>query len=326
MKKIKAAAIQPSLLKLPANYSPYSADYINDGDAITAGYVVKQLEITQTLLEKAGAENCDIAVTCEDTAGVADFGIDITERNIFPQLVKNSMPLAERLYSETARKYSMYIIGCYLKEHGGKIYNTAAVFDRDGQIAGEYRKTHLPANETWQCEPGDRLDVFELDFGKIGICICYDMMFPETVRTLALKGAEIIFHPTFGYGWYDGIGEAVLRTRAVDSGVYIVTSKNWVYNGAGKSGIIDYWGHVTADAGFHENVIVTKEIDLDLKRTQPDWYINTGMSGENNLTLRMRGERRPELYSAICAEKPDLPPETDRPRILNKIRALEYRW
>jgi predicted amidohydrolase len=328
MRNVKVAAIQPGHIGLPPQYSPYSADYLNDPNAIINDYVAKQLETTEMLLEQAGLEGCDVVTTCEDATVLADFGLDITGRNIFPELVARSAPLADRIYSDISRKYSMYVIGCRLKAHEGKIYNTAAIFDRGGAIAGEYKKTHLPANETWQCDHGDSLDVFELDFGKIGICICYDIMFPETVRTLALKGAEIIFHPTFGYGWYDSIGEATLRTRANDSGVYIVTAKNYVYNGAGMSSVIDDWGHVVAGAGFSENVVVTHTIDLDSKKTHPDWYINTGISGAGQLTQRMFGERRPELYTAICEPKTPLPSHSheDKLRILGDLRAGKIHW
>jgi len=278
MRKVKVAAIQPALLNIPAEYWPVSPKYKNDTKEIIENYVKKQLEITFNLLEKAGEESCDIVTTCEDATVLADFSLDISEDSVFPKLVDHAQQLAEEAYSKISKKYSMYIIGCYLAKRDNKIYNIASVFDRNGQIAGEYRKTHLPANEKWQITPGDSIDIFELDFGKIGICICYDMMFPETVQILSLNGAEIIFHPTFGYGWYDVIGEAALKVRANDNGVYIVTSKNYVHNAAGKSSIIDYWGHVFADAGFDRDVIVTKEIDLDIKKEQPEWYYNSCMT------------------------------------------------
>lgn len=115
-------------------------------------------------------------------------------------------------------------------------------------------RVHAPS-DVWQISEGERIDIFELDFGKIGICICYDMVFPEVINIQALQGAEIIFHPTLGYGWYDENGEATLKTRANDNSVYIVSSKNYMLNRAGKSSVIDYWGHVVADAGFNKNCI-----------------------------------------------------------------------
>jgi len=328
MRQIKVAAIQPCMFKIPPHFLPYSDKFIDDTQQIIENYVKKQLIITIRLLEKAGAEGCDIVTTCEDAAAMADFSLDISEKNVFPKLVELSQPIVEKAYSTIAKKYSMYIIGCYLVKHDNLIYNAASVFDRNGKKTGEYKKTHLPANEKWKITPGDSIDVFELDFGKIGICICYDMMFPETVQVLASKGAEIIFHPTFGYSWYDDIGEAALRVRANDNGVYIVTSKNYKYNAAGKSSIIDYWGHVLADAGFSKDVIVTKEIDLDIKKEQPPWYFNSCMTGITNLTDRMRLERRPEIYSIICEQTENLkiPDKEQKQKIINALKNGECRW
>jgi predicted amidohydrolase len=334
MRKIKAAAIQPGYMFIPGDFSPFTGSRRSDVNAIIENYVKPQIETTARLLEKAGAEGCDIVCGCEDTSVLADFALDITETGVFPQLVEAAQPLAEACFSAISKKYSMYIIGGCLAGHEGKIYNTASVFDRKGNITGRYRKTHLPANETWQIAGGGSLDVFELDFGKIGINICYDMMFPDTVQILALKGAEIIFHPTGGYGWYDSIGEAALRTRANDNGVYIVTSKNYVYNAAGKSSVIDHWGHVLADAGFARDVIVSAEIDLDIKKAHPDYYINTHMSGTNDVAERMRRERRTELFMAeynalkdkLIEEQFKAPGTEKKLKILEAMRKWECHW
>lgn len=329
MRKVKAAAIQPGLIDIPERCSIFSGTYNNDPDAIIENYVRKQLAVTTRLLEKAGREGCDIAVSCEEAGGLSGYAMDVTEKNIFPELVGLSQPIMEGAFSELAGKYSMYIIGCYLARRNGKIFNIASIFDRKGRIVGEYRKTHLPANEKWQCTPGDSLDVFDLDFGRIGICICYDMMFPETVQVLSLKGAEIVFHPTFGYNWYDAIGEATLKARANDNGVYIITSKNYVYNGAGKSSIIDFWGQVLADAGFGEDAIVTGEIDLDFRKRQPEWYFNTQTTGIDEVSVRLRKERRPELYSIISEAAGDgvrIPGYKGKLELLAKIKSGKCRW
>jgi len=141
-----------------------------------------------------------------------------------------------------------------------------------------------------------------MDFGRIGVMICYDIMFPAMTETLSLLGAEIVFHPTFGYGWNDFIGEATLRTRASDGSFYLVTAKNYGHNIAGKSSVIDYWGTVLADAGYEQDALVWAEIDLDKKKQQPNWHVQSVISGQVNMRLRHEGERRPELYGIICKE------------------------
>jgi predicted amidohydrolase len=307
MRKVKVGAIQPT------TYLKNHRD---------------NLDVSLKLLEQAGEAGCDIVTTCEDIAIVSHYGTDITKYDEFVKIVRESHAIVDEELSALAANYRMYIIGARLVWRDGKVYNTAAVFDRQGKIIGEYIKTQLPPNEAWYTEPGSDLNVFHLDFGCIGINICYDMMFPETVRTLALKDAEIVFHPTFGYGWNDSMGEATLRTRANDNGVYIVTAKNYAYNGAGKSSVIDHWGQVLCDAGSYPNVIVTKTIDLDQKKLQPDWYFNTPISGTNDVRLRLERERRPELYGAICEEneKPVVLTYDEKIAILKRIEKGEVRW
>lgn len=329
MRKVRVGAIQPRLVDIPGQYSYLSDEYKNDPSGIIESYMKQQLAVTVNLLERAASDGCGIAATTEDISGLSGYAIDITDKNIFPELIELSRPIVEQTLSGLSRKHSMYIIGCYLKRENGKNYNIASIFDRNGQIVGEYRKTHLPANEKWQFTPGDQIEVFDLDFGRIGICICYDMMFPEFVRVQSLKGAEIIFHPTFGYNWYDSIGEATLRTRANDNGVYIVTSKDYVYNSAGKSSIIDYWGQVIADAGFYENAVVTKEIDLDVKKRQPEWYFNSQITSIDEVTARLLKERRPELYSVISEatqHKLRIPDQNEKLDIFERIKSGKCHW
>jgi predicted amidohydrolase len=329
---IKAGAIQPAIGNVPARFWPPSNEYKSNPpsvDDVIENHIKIQINNTIKLMDKAGEESCDIICGCEDVTITADLCLDLDRKGVYAEIVSKSQPVAEEAFSKVAKKHSMYVIGCYMVMDKGKVYNSASIFDRSGNICGQYRKTHLPANETWEVTPGDSIDVFDLDFGRIGISICYDMMFPDSVRVMALKGAEIIFHPTFGYGWYDEIGEATLKTRANDNGVYIITSKSFAYNGAGKSSVIDYWGQVLADAGFGKDVIVTKEIDLDIKKMQPDWYYNSYLTGISNVAERMRRERRPELYSEICVERKEkiiIPDDVRKQEILDAVISRECRW
>lgn len=329
MRKVRVGAIQPRYEGIPPVYDCLSEEYRASAEEIVEHYVKMQLEVSLRLLDRAGQAGCDIVTTCEDITGTSCFGMDVSDRNVFPELLEQSAKLAESRLSELARRYSMYIVGCYNKRIGNSNYNVASLFDRKGEICGEYRKVHLPAYEKWQIAEGDDINVMETDFGKIGICICYDMMFPEFVQIQALKGAEVIFHPTAGYGWYDSIGEATLRTRANDHSVYIVTAKNYIFNGAGKSSIIDFWGQTLADAGFYENTLVTGEIDLDFPKTQPDWFYPTQTSGVANVGERKLLERRPELYGEICSpqlERLPIPGRAGQEELIRRIRSGQCRW
>ena len=328
MRKVKVAAVQPGRVEIPERYQWHLPGYDNDPRGILNTFVKKQLDVTLRLIEQAGAERCDIVTTCEDAGGVSAYGIDISEKNVFPELVGLAQPVIEAAFAELSRKHSMYIVGCYHVRENGKVYNTASVFDRGGQIVGAYRKVQLPSDEKWQTTAGDSFGVFDLDFGRVGIAICYDMFFQEPAQILALNGAEIIFHPTYGYGWYDSIGEATLRTRASDNCVYIVTSKNYIYNHAGKSSVIDPWGQVLADAGFYRDVIVTKEIDLDDKKLQPEWFFPCPLTGIRDAGERARKERRPEIYGRVCEPNEQLEEfgKEKKLEILAKIKSGEYHW
>lgn len=327
MKNVKLGAIQPATLSVPARYNCLSDCYEPDADAILRNNLLPQLEVSLQLLEEAGERGLDAVTTSEDLCAVSHYIVDTSPTNLFPTLVKKSSPLIEERISAIAAKHEMYIVACYMKAQGDKIYNTASVFDRRGRIVGEYRKTHLPPDELWQVTPGDVIDVFDLDFGTVGIEICYDMMFPAMSEVLSLKGAQVVFHPTAGYGWYDGIGEATLRTRANDNSFYLVTAKNYHYNGAGHSGIIDHWGLVLADAGFYPNRVVSTEVNLAEAKTQPAWHYQSGMSGEMCVRERKLGERRPDLYGICLTGGGQNPPTLEeQARIREKIKKGIFHW
>ena len=107
-----------------------------------------------------------------------------------------------KLMQEQAKKYNMVIVvPIYEKEMAGVYYNTAAVIDADGKYLGKYRKNHIPqVKGFWEkffFKPGNMgYPVFQTQYGKVGVYICYDRHFPEGARALGLNGAEIIFNPS----------------------------------------------------------------------------------------------------------------------------------
>ena len=330
MRKIKVGAIQPRGAPYDPRYNCLAPGYTGDVEAILRDCVTPNLNVSLQLVAQAGEAGCGIVTTSEDVCGLSRFLVDTTETNAFPALAARSARMADEAFASLAARYGMYVIACYFRqEDDGAVYNVATVFGRKGERVGAYRKTHLPPDELWQVRAGDALEVLALDFGTIGISICYDIMFPEPTAVLAMRGAEIIFHPTGGYGWYDAIGEATLRTRANDNSVHIVTAKNYVFNGAGRSGVIDFWGQTLADAGFYENALVCHTLDLDVPKTQPPWFFQTQMSGEARVAPRKLRERRPELYGALTAPcaAPQRAPDAARQAALRElIRRGECRW
>jgi predicted amidohydrolase len=127
-------------------------------------------------------------------------------------------PTTEAL-GRVARSRGSYIVAGIYEREGTAVYNTAVLLDREGRVAGKYRKVYLPHGEMeGGLSPGNSYPVFHTDFGTIGIMICYDVFFSDPARALALKGAEIILLPIWG-------GDEVLAAaRAIESRVFLVAS------------------------------------------------------------------------------------------------------
>ncbi len=167
-----------------------------------------------------------------------------------------------------ARRNRIWVIAGLTERDGKTVYNTAVLLDREGQIAGKYRKVHLPREEWRQgITPGQDYPVFQTDFGTIAIQICYDWFFPEPETIFALHGAEIIFAPTWGNTLTDEDGrvegENVFRVRARDNGVYMVPS---VYSG--NSLVIDPMGRILASSDGKQGVFWA-EVDLNTRERLP---------------------------------------------------------
>jgi len=173
------------------------------------------------------------------------------------------------ILGDAARRNKIWVVAGIMELDGDLVYNTAVLMDREGRLAGKYRKTHLPREEWRQgVTPGHEYPVFQTDFGTIAIQICYDWFFPEPEAIFALQGAEIIFAPTWGNTSPDSEGkvdgENTFRVRARDNGVYMVPS---VYDGS--SLVIDPMGRILASNAGKEGVFWA-EIDLSV-REQLRW-------------------------------------------------------
>ncbi len=170
---------------------------------------------------------------------------------------------------QAAKAARVWVVVGLAEKDGDDVYNTAVLFTRDGQVAGKYRKVHLPREE-WKegIVPGREFPVFSTDFGRVAIQICYDWFFPESHANFALRGAEILFAPTWGETYADSEGrvhgENVFRVRARDNGLYLVAS---VYDGS--SMIIDPMGRILVSNEGKEGLFWC-EIDLS-KREEWPW-------------------------------------------------------
>jgi predicted amidohydrolase len=194
-----------------------------------------------------------------------------------------------------ADEHDVIVCAGIYEQAGDIAYNSAALFGRDGEFIGKYRKVHLPSPEVdWGFTPGSTYPVFDTDIGRVGIQICYDNVFPEGARALALNGAEVICLPIWGEGRADDTAwPHSPRMMALNNGVAYVCA---VYSQR-ESCVIGPYGRVLATAGGEEGVYVA---DVDLT----PWAAGNNWVEEDRLTPRSyrgvwRSERMPETYGPL---------------------------
>lgn len=166
-------------------------------------------------------------------------------------------PTTEKL-GELAKSLRCYVVAGIYERAAPAVYNTAVLIDREGRVAGRYRKTHLPREE-WEAglTPGENYPVFDTDFGKLGVMVCWDIQFPEPWRALGLQGAELVLLPIWGGS------ETLLRARAIENHAFVVSSSYDM-----KSCVVAPNGEVLVEA-TKAAPVVTTEVHLDRKIYQP---------------------------------------------------------
>ena len=219
-----------------------------------------------------------------------------------------------KFWGETAKKFGIVLVtSLFEKRAPGLFHNTAIVFENNGEIAGKYRKMHIPDDpnfyEKFYFTPGDTgFKVFDTAYGKVGVGICWDQWFPETARAMAVEGAEILLYPT-------AIGsEPILSTDSMPhwrrcmqghsaSNLVPVIAANRVgeervepcAENAGQSSslvfygssfITDGCGEVQVSMGRQEEGFIAATFDLDQLM-------------EDRLSWGLFRDRRPEMYGKL---------------------------
>ena len=196
-------------------------------------------------------------------------------------------PSTERL-GAMAKKHGVVIVGSLFERRGAGLYhNTAVVLEKDGSLAGKYRKMHIPDdpgfNEKFYFTPGDLgFHPIDTSVGRLGVLVCWDQWYPEGARLMALAGAELLLYPT-AIGWDPGDDQAekdrqrnawILshRGHAVANGLPVLSCNRVGHEPSpvGRSGI-DFWGssHVLgpqgeflAEASTDAPELLLAEVDL----------------------------------------------------------------
>ncbi|SFB51394.1 Predicted amidohydrolase [Cohnella sp. OV330] len=247
-----------------------------------AGSRADNLKDMSDVLDQAGAQQADIVCLSE---GVYEQGVGGRGYGRFGEPIPGAFT---NFLASHARKHRYYVIASLFETDGDMLYNAAVLIDRDGSIAGKYRKTHLPLFEAEMgVTPGSEYPVFDADFGRIGILICWDSYFPEPARLLSLKGAEVLFVPTQGNARIQSLA------RAVDNGVHVVVAGMWEEM---PSRIVDPRGHVIAELSEEAHGVAIAEIDLG-KPYYKNWLSVGDADGEARSLFRR--ERRPGTYGDL---------------------------
>ncbi len=180
-----------------------------------------------------------------------------------------------------AAKHGIYVVGGSMPEReAGRIYNTSFVYDRSGRQIARHRKMHLfdidvrGGQRFFESEtftPGDDVTTFQTEFGVMGLCICFDIRFPELSRLMALRGAKVIFVPAaFNMTTGPAHWELAFRQRAVDSQLFTVgvspaRDEKGVYVAYGNSMAVSPWGTVLGRLDGGEGKML---LDLDLSQIE----------------------------------------------------------
>lgn len=233
----------------------------------------------------ASAEHPDMIVLTEN---VFQTRLASAEYRKHPNRLDGTDPEINAL-CERARRYHTYIT-CSIHEAGGDglFYNTGLLIDREGKIAGIYRKCQLTIGEIegGLC-PGDELAVFDTDFARIGIQICWDHYFPESTRALAMQGAELICVPTHG----SHIERAI--TRARENGVWLACA----YTARAATYITAPGAEPLLATGEERGYAVA---DIDFNDPQRRRYLSCDSYGAPYEYYMC--ERRPDLYGVLPKE------------------------
>lgn len=184
------------------------------------------------------------------------------------------------------------VLSLFEKRAAGLYHNTAVVIEKDGTIAGKYRKMHIPDDpayyEKFYFTPGDLgFEPIQTSVGKLGVLVCWDQWYPEAARLMAMAGAEMLIYPT-AIGWESTDADAekqrqtdawvtVQRGHAVANGLHVLSCNRVGYepDPSGVTNGIQFWGNsfvagpqgeflVKASNSNEENII----IDIDIQRSE----------------------------------------------------------
>ena len=204
-----------------------------------------------------------------------------------------------KLYCELAKKLGVVIVASLFEKRAAGLYhNTAVVIESNGEIAGKYRKMHIPDDpayyEKFYFTPGDMgFHPIQTSLGKLGVLVCWDQWYPEAARLMAMQGAEILIYPTaIGYADNDTPEEqqrqrmawqTVMRGHAVANGLPVVAVNRVGFepDPSGQTAGIQFWGtsfvagpqgEIIYEASTDDEESIIVEMDMDRSEQVRRWW------------------------------------------------------
>jgi predicted amidohydrolase len=184
----------------------------------------------------------------------------------------------EKVFQDLARKHKIWLIpGSMFRKEGAHIYNTASVINPEGEIVGRYDKMFPFYPYEVGVTGGDQFLLFDVpDVGRFGLSICYDAWFPETSRTLAVQGAEVILHPTLTGTIDRDIELSLMQATAATNQCYVFDINGLGDGGTGRSIVCGPDGRVLYQASTGPELIPI-EIDMErVKRSREEGLLRLG--------------------------------------------------
>lgn len=258
----------------------------------------------ERLVREAAACGAQIILLPELFEGLY-FCKDMDEKYFAWALPREGHPLIER-FAALARDLDVVLPLSYFERDGERYFNSLVVIDADGTVLDNYRKTHIPSGpgyeEKFYFEPGDTgFQVWNTRYGRIGVGICWDQWFPETARSLALLGAELIFYPT-AIGSEPEIHvdskahwQRVQQGHAAANTVPVIAANRCGVEAGesctltfyGSSFATDYTGKKIAEANREDECVIYAEYDLEAIAKQREYW-------------ELFADRRPQAYASLC--------------------------
>ncbi len=253
------------------------------------GEVEKNVAKAQEMIAQAASQGADIV--CLPELFATGYNLAVLKEKIISLSVEN-YSFIHNAMSDVARENKVHVIAPFgeVREVPGVVYNSALLYDDEGKVLGSFAKSHLWALDRLYFREGNEYPVFDTKLGKIGILICYDAGFPETSRTMCVKGAELVFYPSAWRVQDEDIWDLNMRQRALEN-IYFTCGVN-MYDPSettqlfGKSKICNPRGTVLAELPKNEEALGVFEIDLD--------QVN-----EHRAQIPYLLDRRPEMYMDI---------------------------